>query len=88
VVSRAALIVSGIRRDGYREILGVRIGDTESFATWEETFRWLKGRGLEGVLFILSDDHGGLREAAARRACGCRPGTRADSGTTGCRLPP
>ena len=34
VVSRAALVVSGIRRDGYREILGVRIGDTESFSTW------------------------------------------------------
>ena len=48
VVSRAALVVSGIRSDGYREILGVKIGDTESFATWDETFRWLKGRGLQG----------------------------------------
>ena len=28
VVSRAALVVSGIRSDGYREILGVKIGDT------------------------------------------------------------
>lgn len=66
VVSRAALIVSGIRSDGYREILGVRMGDTESFATWDETFRWLKGRGLNGVMFVVSDDHGGLTEAAAR----------------------
>lgn len=66
VVSRAVLIVSGIGSDGYREILGVRIGDTESFATWDETFRWLKGRGLKGTMFIISDDHGGLREAAAR----------------------
>lgn len=66
VVSRAALVVSGIRSDGYREILGVRIGDTESFATWEETFRWLKGRGLRGVMFVISDQHGGLVEAAAR----------------------
>ena len=66
VVSRAVLTVSGIRSDGFREILGVRIGDTESFATWDETFRWLRGRGLKGTLFIISDDHGGLREAAAR----------------------
>lgn len=66
VVSRAVLIVSGIRADGYREILGVRMGDTESFATWDETFRWLKGRGLKGVMFVVSDDHGGLTEAAAR----------------------
>ena len=66
VVSRAVLIVSGIRSDGYREILGVRIGDTESFATWNETFRWLKGRGLSGVMFLISDDHAGLVEAAAK----------------------
>ena len=66
VVSRAVLIVSGIRSDGYREILGVRIGDTESFATWNETFRWLKGRGLGGVMFLISDDHSGLVEAAAK----------------------
>lgn len=66
VVSRAVLIVSGIRSDGYREILGVRIGDTESFATWNETFRWLKGRGLKGVMFLISDDHAGLTEAAAK----------------------
>ena len=66
VVSRAVLTVSGISTEGYREILGVRIGDTESFATWDETFRWLRARGLKGTLFIISDDHGGLREAAAR----------------------
>jgi len=66
VVSRAVLVVSGIRSDGYREILGVRMGDTESFATWEETFRWLKGRGLKGVVFVISDQHSGLVEAAAR----------------------
>jgi putative transposase len=66
VVSRAALVVSGIRSDGYREILGVRIGDTESFATWDETFRWLKGRGLQGVMFVVSDSHGGLTQAIAR----------------------
>lgn len=66
VVSRAALSISGIREDGYREILGVKIGDTESFSTWEETFRWLKARGLKGVIFIVSDQHAGLVEAARK----------------------
>ena len=66
VVSRAALVVTGIRSDGYREILGVKIGDTESFATWEETFRWLKGRGLKGVMFVVSDSHSGLTQAVAK----------------------
>lgn len=64
VVSRAALTISGVRADGVREILGVQIGDTESFATWDETFRWLKGRGLQGVMFVISDQHSGLKEAA------------------------
>ena len=66
VVSRAALVVSGIRSDGYREILGVKIGDTESFSTWDETFRWLKGRGLKGVMFVVSDSHGGLTQAVGK----------------------
>ena len=63
VVSRAALTVSGIRADGFREILGIQIGDTESFSTWDETFRWLKQRGLKGVMFVISDQHSGLTEA-------------------------
>ena len=66
VVSRAALSISGIRSDGYREILGLRIGDTESYATWEEAFKWLKSRGLKGVMFVISDQHAGLVEAARK----------------------
>lgn len=66
VVSRAALTISGIRSDGYREILGLRIGDTESYATWEETFKWLKSRGLKGVMYVVSDQHAGLVEAAKK----------------------
>ena len=63
VVSRAVLTVTGIRADGYREILGVQIGDTENAATWNDAFRWLKDRGVKGVQFVVSDDHGGLRQA-------------------------
>jgi transposase-like protein len=66
VVMRAALIVTGVRNDGYREILGIKIGNTESFATWDETFRWLKTRGLRGVAYVISDQHGGLTEAITK----------------------
>lgn len=65
VVQRAAPILSGIRSDGHREILGVQIGDRESFATWDEAFRWLKGRGLKGARLVVSDEHGGLTQAIA-----------------------
>jgi putative transposase len=63
VVKRAALIASGIRADGYREILGVQIGDSENYTTWEDMFKWLKGRGLSGVYFVISDDHCGITKA-------------------------
>ena len=66
LVSKAALMVSGVNMEGYREILGVKIGDSESACFWTDVFRWLKERGLEDVAFIVSDDHSGLTSAARR----------------------
>ena len=43
VVSQGVLIVSGVRDDGFREILAVDVSDTESEATYHELFRSLKG---------------------------------------------
>jgi transposase-like protein len=36
VVSEGVLIISGVRNDGMREILGVEVADTESEATYQE----------------------------------------------------
>jgi putative transposase len=66
VVSQGVLVVSGVREDGYREILAVEVADTESEATYQELFRSLKSRGLKGVELVVSDDHGGLKAAIAR----------------------
>jgi transposase-like protein len=66
VVSQGVLIVSGVREDGFREILAVEVADTESEATYQEMFRSLKSRGLSGVEFIVSDDHKGLKAAIGR----------------------
>jgi putative transposase len=66
VVSQGVLVVSGVRDDGFREILAVEIADTESEATYQQLFRSLKERGLEGVELVVSDDHGGLKAAIAR----------------------
>jgi putative transposase len=49
VVSQGVLIASGVRDDGFREILAVEVADTESEATYQELFRSLKRRGLSGV---------------------------------------
>ena len=66
VVSQGVLVVSGVREDGYREILAVEVADTESEATYQEMFRSLKSRGLSGVELVCSDDHKGLKAAITR----------------------
>jgi putative transposase len=66
VQSKAALVVSGVNEQGHREILGLRIGDSESEAFWLDTFRWLRQRGLKDVRYVVSDDHSGLVNAAQR----------------------
>jgi putative transposase len=66
VVSEGVLIVSAVREDAMREILGVEVADTESEATYHELFRSLKSRGLSGVELVVSDDHKGLKAAITR----------------------
>ena len=66
VVSQGVLIVSGVRDDGFREILAVEVADTESEATYQELFRSLKTRGLREVELVVSDDHEGLKAAVGR----------------------
>jgi putative transposase len=66
VVSQGVLVASGVRDDGFKEILAVGVADTESEATYQELFRSLKARGLCGVELVVSDDHRGLRAAVER----------------------
>ena len=63
VVPQSVLIACGINREGYREILGLRLGDWESEASWSQFFMELKRRGLKGVDLVVSDDHKGLVKA-------------------------
>jgi putative transposase len=66
VVSQGVLVVSGVREDGFREILAVEVADTESEASYHELFRSLKAKGLCGVELVVSDDHRGLKAAVER----------------------
>jgi putative transposase len=63
VRARSALLAIGVNTAGYREILGLQLGDSESERSWVEHFVWLKGRGLTGVDLVVSDSHGGLVNA-------------------------
>jgi putative transposase len=59
----SALVATAVNEHGYREVLGLQVGDSESERTWMEFFTWLKGRGLLGVDLVVSDHHGGLVKA-------------------------
>jgi transposase-like protein len=63
VRARSALVAIGVNEAGYREILGLQLGDSESERSWIDYFVWLKGRGLSGVDLVVSDSHGGLVNA-------------------------
>jgi transposase-like protein len=60
VLSTAVLWVIGISETGYREHLGVWTGPSESRESWVRVFRDLVQRGLEGVEYVVSDEHAGL----------------------------
>ena len=66
VISQGVLIAVGIRTEGYREVLGVWVADSESEASWGEVFSDLSRRGLRGVRYVVSDDHQGMRKAIER----------------------
>lgn len=67
VVSRSVMVATGISLEGYREILGLKIGDSESHQGWSEYLDWLKQRGLKGVDYLVSDHHQGLVKAIQER---------------------
>jgi putative transposase len=65
VASQAVLIAVGIDWDGRRQILAVEMANRESRSSWKDFLIALKGRGLKGVEFVVSDDHPGLTKAIA-----------------------
>ncbi len=66
VVSQGVLIVCGIDERGYREVLGCWVAESESEASWGGVFAELKQRGLQGVRYVVSDDHAGMVKAIGR----------------------
>jgi len=62
-VNKALLIASGIRQDGYREILSAAVADSEDESCWKDLFESLKARGLSGVKLVISDGHKGIQKA-------------------------
>ncbi|MCS3924966.1 IS256 family transposase [Methanosalsum natronophilum] len=62
-LNKPMFIVAGVNEEGYREILGARIADSEDAMFWEDFFSDLKERGLKGVELVVSDGHKGIQKA-------------------------
>jgi transposase-like protein len=63
IVSKAAYVVLGINMDGYKEILGIWIGENESSKFWLSVLNELKSRGVKDVYLFCVDGLNGFREA-------------------------
>jgi transposase-like protein len=63
--SQAVLIAIGINSEGRRQVLAVELVNRESSSSWKDFVRRLKERGLNGVEFVVSDDHEGLKKAVS-----------------------
>ncbi len=63
VVTKATYTAYGISVDGYREVLGLWVGDNEGASFWAGVFADLKDRGVEDILIACMDGLKGLPEA-------------------------
>lgn len=54
------LIAIGLRKDGHPDVLGLHLGNKESYHYWKDFLQQLKARGLERSELWISDEHDGL----------------------------
>lgn len=63
VVKKAAYVVLGVSEDGYKEILGIWVGENETAKFWLSVLTDLKNRGVKDILIICSDGLTGIKQA-------------------------
>ena len=63
VVKKAAYVVLGINKEGYKEVIGIWIGENESSKFWLGVLNELKQRGVRDILIMCSDNLTGIKEA-------------------------
>lgn len=63
VTKKAAYVVLGVTEDGYKEILGIYVGENESAKFWLSVLTDLKNRGVKDILIICSDGLSGIKQA-------------------------
>lgn len=69
-VNKAVFLAAGIREDGFLEVLGVRMADSEGEEFWHAFLEELKDRGLRDVQLVISDGHRGIKKAVEKALLG------------------
>lgn len=63
VVNKTIYLAVGLNREGYKEILGMWLGQNESAAFWQGVMTDLKARGVEDILVTVTDNLNGFTGA-------------------------
>lgn len=63
IVSKAAYVVVGIDEDGYKDVLGLWIGENETSKFWLKVLTDMKNRGIKKVSVFSIDGLSGFTEA-------------------------
>lgn len=64
------MLAYAVHESGYREVIGLDVGEAETEAFWRAFLRGLVERELVGVQPVVSDAHAGLKKAIAQ-VLGC-----------------
>ena len=70
VLDCAVLMAIGVDATGQRSILGLSVALSEAATHWSDFLTSLAERGLQGTVYIVSDDHAGLKAARVARLSG------------------
>ena len=70
MVRKCLVLAYGVHESGYREVIGLDLGECETEAFWRGFLRSLVERGLTSVQLVVSDAHAGLKNAIAQ-VLGC-----------------
>lgn len=63
VVNKTIYLAVGLNREGYKEILGMWLGQNESAAFWQGVMTDLRARGVEDILVTVTDNLNGFTGA-------------------------
>jgi len=64
------VLAYAVHESGYREVIGLDVGEAETEAFWRSFLRSLVERGLQGVKLVVSDAHAGVKKAIGQ-VLGC-----------------